>query len=207
VRTLAASPPRPRADASRLSHGLKELAVGVAAFLTNSVIGHVPVYRIRHAWYRSILGVELGRRAAIHLDCYVWHFSPGHARRNHTLRIGDHSRVSRGCTLDARGAIQIGANVSIAPESVILTTQHLYDSPEFAIESRPVVIEDYVWIGYRAMLLPGVTIGRGAVIAAAAVVTKDVAPGTIVAGNPARVIGHRSLKPAYTLWEHWQPFE
>jgi len=56
---------------------------------------------------------------------------------------------------------------------------------------RPVVIEDHVWIGMRAIILPGVRIGRGAVVAVGAVVTRDVEPLTVVAGVPARVIGSR----------------
>jgi maltose O-acetyltransferase len=89
--------------------------------------------------------------------------------------------------------------VSISPDVTVLTSQHLYDDPTFALVSRPVVIEDYVWIGTRAMVMPGVTIGRGAVVAAGAVVTKDVAPLEVVGGVPARPIGRRSLDPAYTL--------
>ena len=81
--------------------------------------------------------------------------------------------------------------MSISPEVTILTAFHRMDDPEFRVETRPVVIEDHVWIGTRSTILSGVTLGRGSVVAAGAVVTRDVAPLAIVAGVPARPIGTR----------------
>jgi maltose O-acetyltransferase len=113
--------------------------------------------------------------------------------------IGARTIINRGCCLDARSGLRIGEDVSISPEVAILTTQHDVNDPGFALQGRPVVIEDHVWIGMRAMVLPGVTIGRGAVVAAGAVVTSDVGPLEIVAGVPARVVGRRALNPQYRL--------
>ncbi|PIX73806.1 acyltransferase, partial [Candidatus Roizmanbacteria bacterium CG_4_10_14_3_um_filter_33_21] len=73
-------------------------------------------------------------------------------------------------------------------------SEHDINSPAFSAINAPVEIEDYVFIGPRAIILPGVTIGQGAIIAAGAVVTKLVPPFTIVAGVPARVIGERQIK-------------
>ena len=67
----------------------------------------------------------------------------------------------------------------------------------FADRGGEVIIGDRVWIGYRAIVLPGVTIGEGAVVGAGAVVTRDVSPYTIVAGNPAKVIGERTKELTY----------
>jgi maltose O-acetyltransferase len=89
--------------------------------------------------------------------------------------------------------------VSISPDVTILTAQHLHDDATFALTSRPVVVEDHVWIGTRATILPGVTVGRGAVVATGSVVTKDVAPLDIVGGVPARPIGRRNIDPEYVL--------
>jgi maltose O-acetyltransferase len=89
--------------------------------------------------------------------------------------------------------------VSIGPEASILTLGHDPQSPDFADRGGAVTIGDRAWIGFRALVLPGVTIGEGAVIAAGAVVTKDVPPYTIVGGNPAREIGQRTDQLEYRL--------
>ena len=86
--------------------------------------------------------------------------------------------------------IRIGTKVAISREAFICTASHDITKP-----NRPLVTAcDGVWIGARAMILPGVTIGEGAVVAAGAVVTKDVEPWTVVGGNPARFIKKRELK-------------
>jgi len=165
-------------------------AVRVVNYVTNEVISHVPSFRLRHLWYRAVLGAQIGQGAGIHLGCYLWFYSPRQVRRD-GLRIGAFTRINRGCCLDARGSITLGDNVSISRDTMILTAYHQPDDPGFAVASRPVVIEDHVWIGARAMIMPGVRVGRGSVVAAGAVVTRDVAPLTIVAGMPARPIGTR----------------
>jgi putative colanic acid biosynthesis acetyltransferase WcaF len=80
---------------------------------------------------------------------------------------------------------------------MIYTLQHDTDSPEFAVVGGPVVIEDYVYVGPRVIILPNVRIGRGAVIAAGAVVTKDIPPYAIVGGVPARFIRERTHELHY----------
>ncbi len=95
--------------------------------------------------------------------------------------------------------LKIGNNVSIAGEVRIYTMQHDVDSPDFAEVGAPVVIEDYVVIGTRVTILPGVHIGKGAVIASGAVVTKDVAPFTVVGGVPAEFLRNRDTDLKYTL--------
>jgi maltose O-acetyltransferase len=177
---------------------MKLLVVRALQYLTNYLVNRIPSRRVRHLWYRHILGVQLGDGSAIYLGCFLWFNGPGQMRRG-GLRIGERCHINRNCCLDARASLTIGNHVSVSPDVTVLTTQHLYDDPTFAVVSRPVVIEDYVWIGTRAMVMPGVTIGRGAVVAAGAVVTKDVAPLEVVGGVPARYIGRRSLDPAYTL--------
>jgi acetyltransferase-like isoleucine patch superfamily enzyme len=167
-------------------------------YLTNHLVNHVPSYSIRKAWYSGVMGVEMAGGSAIQLGCYLWSYGPRSNRRQKT-RIGERSIINRSCCLDLRSGLKIGSDVSISPEVAILTTQHDLNDPGFALQGRPVVIEDHVWIGMRATVLPGVRIGRGAVVAAGSVVTKDVAPLDIVAGVPARPVGRRSLDPAYRL--------
>ena len=168
--------------------------IRVLNYLTNHVVSHLPSYRFRHAWYRA-LGLSVGAGAGIHMGCYFWFFGPGHVRRT-GVTIGANTRINRNCCLDGRGPLDIGDNVSVSPDVAIITTQHRLRSADFGLESRPVVIEDNVWIGMRATILPGTTIGRGAVVAAGAVVSGKVAPLSVVAGVPARPIAQRPEEAA-----------
>jgi acetyltransferase-like isoleucine patch superfamily enzyme len=116
------------------------------------------------------------------------------------ITIGARNVMNFGCLLDGRKyAIRIGDDVSIGPEATILTLGHDPQSPDFEDKGGDVLIGNRVWIAYRALILPGITIGEGAVVAAGAVVTKDVPPFTIVAGNPAKKIGERSHDLTYQL--------
>jgi len=146
-------------------------------------VARIPFHFVRLAFYRHIMGFELGHGVAIHLgsrfDC---------ARG---LTIGTNSVVNENCRLDPRGGISIGNNVAITAETIILTADHDINNPYFGGRVRPVVIEDYVFIGTRAMILPGITVHRGAVVAAGAVVSRDVQALDVVGGVPARKIGKR----------------
>jgi maltose O-acetyltransferase len=174
----------------------------VGNFVTNEVVSHIPSFTLRHLWYERYLGLQLGDEARIHLHCFLWHNGPGHVRRV-GASIGPRSWINRHCCLDLRGGLEIGADVSISPEVMILTSAHDVNHPHFALTVAPVVIEDNVWIGSRATVMPGVRIGRGAVVASGAVVTRDVDPLTIVGGVPARPIGTRD--PAATHYRMGGP--
>lgn len=187
--------------------GFRLLGVRALNYVTNHVISHVPSYTVRHRWYERVMGVELGPDAAIHLGTYLWFYSPGQIRRDQ-VRIGARSRINRACTLDVRGGLRIGDDVSISAETLILTAAHHAEDAEWAGESKPVTIEDNVWVGMRAIVMPGITLGRGCVVAAGAVVTRDVPPFTIVFGSPARAVGKRPedagtarLEPGLPLFE------
>jgi acetyltransferase-like isoleucine patch superfamily enzyme len=106
------------------------------------------------------------------------------------LRIGANVFVNHGCTLNDMGGIEVGDDTMIGPNVSLITSGH----PTSVAERRdgivvaPIVVGRDVWIGAGATVLGGVTIGDGAVVAAAAVVTRDVPPATLVAGNPAAVL-------------------
>jgi maltose O-acetyltransferase len=186
---------------------LRLFAVRLLNYLTNEVVAHVPSFALRHWWYRKVLGIDLAAGAGVHLGCYVWFYGPGQVRRA-GIRVGANARINRRCTLDVRGGLEIGANASISPEVCILTASHRVNDPAFPVETRPVVVEDHVWIGTRAVILPGVTLGRGCVVSAGAVVTRDVAPFAVVGGVPARQIGERDPgAAAYELDPRWPLFE
>jgi acetyltransferase-like isoleucine patch superfamily enzyme len=194
-------------EAPPVSGALRLFVIRGLAYLTNYVVSHVPSFALRRLWYRHVVGVQMGSHAGIHIGCFIWFYGPRQMRRS-GLRIGAHSRINRNCTLDARGGLVIGENVSISPEVAILTAAHRHDDPEFRVENRPVTVEDYTWIGTRATILPGVTLGRGCVVAAGAVVARNVPPFAIVAGVPARRIGTRPEEAArYTLDEPFPLFE
>lgn len=114
------------------------------------------------------------------------------------LEIGDNSGVGINCEL--YGPIKIGENVMMGPEVVIYTSGHRHDRTDIPMieqgsdETREVTIGNDVWIGRRAMIMPGVNIGDGCVIGAGAVVTKDVPAYSIVGGVPAKVIKSRLSK-------------
>ncbi len=134
--------------------------------------------------------VHLGR------NVYVGHQTILKGYYKHALRIGDETWIGQQCFLHAAGGITIGARVGIGPGVRILTSTHAEagrDTPILfsPIDFAPVVIEDDADLGVGTIVLPGVTIGRGAQLGAGAVVTADVPAYAVAAGVPARVIRMR----------------
>jgi maltose O-acetyltransferase len=113
--------------------------------------------------------------------------------------IGENTTIGNDAFFDAREGISIGASVNIAAEVRIYTREHDIDDPYFAEKGAPVVIEDYAYIGTRVTILPGVTIGRGAVVASGAVVSRNVTQYMLVGGVPAKPIRERSRDLRYKL--------
>lgn len=112
------------------------------------------------------------------------------ARIGPSLEIGNNSGIGENCRIGSNTTI--GNNVMMAPDVIICTENHKYTKESYeGWIKKPVVIEDNVWIGYRVIILPGVRIGRNAIIGAGAVVTKDVPPYAIVGGVPAKVLKMR----------------
>lgn len=111
------------------------------------------------------------------------------------FEIGDNSTV--GFRSDIYGPVKIGKDVMIGPEVAIYTHNHKHDEIDIPMikqgytENKPVYIEDNVWIGRRVLIMPGVCIGTGSIVAAGTVVTKNVEPYSIVGGNPAKIIKYR----------------
>jgi maltose O-acetyltransferase len=193
--STAEAPPKARAQQPTklhrpYRHSLRSRLVRLGYLTTNHVISRIPSYTVRHRWYRSYLGLKIEEGARVLLGCNMWHISPRHVRRSGS-RIGARTWINRQSCLDLRGGIEIGADVSISPNVMILTAQHDLNHPRFQYVPEKVVIEDHVWIGSRATIMPGVTVGRGAVVAAGAVVTRDVEPLTVVGGVPARPMAVR----------------
>ena len=157
-------------------------------WLANHLFMNWMPYRWRHWFLRRYCGVRIGRDSSICAGCFITGYG---------ITIGDNTVVNRFTYLDGRVPLRIGNNVNISHYTLIQTLTHDPQAADFGTVQGPVAIEDHAWIGARAIILPGVTIGEGAVVGAGAVVTKSVAPYTIVAGSPARVIGERTRNLTY----------
>jgi acetyltransferase-like isoleucine patch superfamily enzyme len=173
---------------------MKVFVGSLLAFVYNQILGRVPSRFLRSAYLRLWLG-RVGLGTGVQASCQFLN--------GRKIFLGERNVVNFGCLLDGRKfVIRTGNDVSIGPEASILTLGHDPQSPDFADRGGDVIIGDHVWIGYRAILLPGISIGDGAVVGAGAVVTKNVMPYTIVAGNPAKVIGERQRNLTYQLNHH-----
>jgi acetyltransferase-like isoleucine patch superfamily enzyme len=170
---------------------LKGFLFNLLMYLHNHWVTHIPSHTLRRSFLRYVMRLDLGEGCATLLGLRLY--------TRGRVTIGAHSVIDRDCTLDGRGEITIGENVNLAPEVMVLTAYHDPDSDDFAGIEKPVVIEDYVWVATRSMILPGVRIGRGAIVGAGSVVTKDVPAGMVVAGNPAKVIRRRDCDLKYHL--------
>ena len=199
--------PGPKTPIGYRGTPVRRFCVRILNYVTNYIVARLPSFTLRHLWYRRVLGIGLDRNAGVYMGAYVWFFGPGQIRRD-GVWIGRNTRINRNCTLDVRSGLTIGDNVSISPEVMILAGSHNVNDKRFVQVPGPIAIEDHVWIGARATILPGVTLGRGSVIAAASVVTRDVPPLTVVAGVPARPVGTRDPGATeYTLDEPLPLFE
>lgn len=169
-------------------HRIRLFLIGCKFYIATNWVANCPSFHLRHWYYRNILKYSLGKDSSIHMGVFV---------SGQNIRIGDNVVINRRVYLDGRIGITIKNNVNISPEVYILSLEHDPNNPMFATRGGEVIIEDHAWIGARAMIMPGIQIGEGAVVAACAVVTKDVEPYKIVAGIPARPIGQRSSKIEY----------
>jgi acetyltransferase-like isoleucine patch superfamily enzyme len=172
-------------DTSSMSLILSELRL----YVCNEFISVLPSHRVRHWFYRKIMQFDLHPQCSVFMHC---NFDCAGG-----LEVGEYTVIHPKCRIDSRGGLRIGRRVAISRDVIILTADHIVDSLNFEGRTRQVIIEDYVWIGTRAMVLPGVKIGEGAVVAAGAVVTKDVEEYTIVGGIPAKALGKRSRGLTY----------
>ena len=181
----------PATDVFFVTMTAKVLAGAALAYVYNGLLTRFPLRCARELYLRGYLG-QFGRGTSVQMGC---RFLNG--RRVH---LGEHNAIGFDCLFDGRiYDIRTGANVSIGPEATVLTLGHDPLSGDFRDKGGPVTIGDRVWIGYRALILPGVTIGEGAVIGAGAVVTRDVEPYAIMAGVPARKTGDRPRNLKYQL--------
>jgi glycosyltransferase involved in cell wall biosynthesis/acetyltransferase-like isoleucine patch superfamily enzyme len=168
----------------------------VREYIANRVIAFTPSITIRRFFYSKILSIKMDRSVNIQMGCYIYD-------SNGELTLGKNTIVNRYCTLDRRGGLYIGSSVNISAEVAIYTAGHDPQSPSFKDYVKPVIIEDYVWLGTRSSIMPGVRIGKGAFVLPGAIVTRDVAPFKIVGGIPAKEVGERNNLLNYN--PSWHP--
>lgn len=160
------------------------------------VVRHLPASNHRGgAWSRPVrawLCRRIFKRAGANINVEKGaYFGDGSE-----IEMGDNSGIGVNCQV--YGPVKIGNDVMMGPEVVVITRNHRWNRLDVAMRLQghlppePVTINDDVWIGTRVIILPGVTIGRGAIVGAGSVVTRDVPEYAIVGGNPARVIRFRT---------------
>jgi acetyltransferase-like isoleucine patch superfamily enzyme len=157
-------------------------------YLANHLFMNFMPYNVRHFYLRKFCGVKIGSNSSIAMGCFI---------TGENIIIGNNTVINRFTYLDGRAGVEIGDNVNISHYTLVQTLTHDPQSPDFVCLIKPVVIESDSWVGARVVILPGVRIGRGAVVGAGSVVTKNVPSYSIVAGNPARIIGLRNSDLRY----------
>ena len=137
-------------------------------------------------------GIQIGADTIVmhHAELHVYNFRD---LAEAGIRIGRESLIGEFCVIRGTGGVSIGNRVYLSPMVHIYSNSHVFDDPDVCfidqgITTSGVTIEDECWIGAMAIILDGVTVGHNSVVAAGAVVTKDVPPYSLVAGVPARVI-------------------
>jgi maltose O-acetyltransferase len=162
---------------------------GIFNIVVNIFVANIPFICIRNSIYSLIFNV--GKNVNIMM---------GVRFLSKNITIGDNSVINYGCLIDSRGSrLEIGKNVDIAPYVHIWTLEHDPESESHDVRAGCVLIEDNAWICTRVTILPGVRIGKGAVVAAGSLVINNVNDHELVAGVPAKFIKKLKSKADYTL--------
>ncbi len=156
-----------------------------------------PLFRLspRHfyGWRNMLLrlfGAKVGRKVRIYPSAnifYPWQF-----------KIGDWSSIGWGVDIYSLGKISIGANVLISHRAHLCAGTHDISKSNLPLLTPPISIGDGSWVCSEAFIGPGISVGRGTVVGARAVVVKDVPDGAVVAGNPAKIINRKPFKESRT---------
>ena len=161
-------------------------------YVLNHLVSRIPYVGARMRAYDA-LGVAFDDRASANIALGVQFWAA------HGLSMGERATIGQACYIDARGGVRVDADASISRGVSVLTCEHVIDDPDFGTVLEPVHFGPRCWIGLGAIVLPGVQIGEGAVVAAGAVVTADVEPYSVVGGVPAKQIRTRSRPMSYEL--------
>lgn len=149
-----------------------------------SFLGYIPFHSVRNTLFK-LAGIKIGKHSVIHTGARFYGFK--------NISLGEDTIVGYRIFIDGRDKVTIGNHTDIASEVMIYNSEHDLNDPNFKATEEPVSIGNYCFIGPRVIIMPGVQIGDGAIVAGGAVVTKSVKPNTIVGGVPAKEIGIRKL--------------
>jgi len=141
-----------------------------------------------YGWRRFLLrlfGAKIGRGGHVLPSCRIW--------QPWNLTMGDYACLSENVDCYSVDRITIGKHAVVSQGAFLCCASHDISSPIMELTYAPITVEDQAWVAARAFVGPGITIGEGAVVGACAVVTKDVPPWTVVAGNPAQFIKKRVI--------------
>ncbi|MEQ1859599.1 MAG: putative colanic acid biosynthesis acetyltransferase [Chthoniobacteraceae bacterium] len=136
-----------------------------------------------HGWRALVLrawGAKIGARTHVYPGVKIW--APWQ------LTLGDDACIADGADIYNVAPITLGARAVVSQDAFLCTASHDHRREDFPLITAPIVLGTRAWVAARAIVLMGVKLGDGAVAAAGSVVTRDVAPGSVVAGNPARVV-------------------
>lgn len=173
--------------AQRAPYSVRERLLRALWTLVNQTIWRVPR---GWAWRRTLLklfGAKVGQRTFIRASTKVFH--------PWLFEIGDHSALGPGVVIYNLGRVQIGSHTTLSQDTYVCAGTHDYTIAHLPLLRPPIEIGNGVWVAAQAFIGPGTSIGDNCVIGARAVVTSDIASGTVAAGNPARVIKPRVMTP------------
>lgn len=177
-----------------LIHQIKQMKADFAYMLTNSVINRIPAWFIRKRIYQC-LGMKIGANSRIGIGVIITY-----PKR---IIIGDRAIINEYCFLDGRGKLYIGNNTSISIYTKLITASHNLNSDDFSYQHKPIVIEDYAFVGTGAIVLEGTHIGRGCVIGAGTVAKGLYDDDKMYIGNPARFVKKRKCDYSYLLYQNY----
>jgi len=153
-----------------------------------TMVGNIPSHQIRRYFY-LYAGIKIGAQSTFHWRCRFFHPKG--------ISVGSNTIIGNDSFLDGRRGISIGNCVVTGSEIAIYTLQHDIEDPDFVVKGGSVIVDDYVYLGTRTIILPGVHLGYGSVAMAGAVVTHDVPAYHIVGGIPAKFVRERRRELRY----------
>lgn len=168
---------------------LKSIKSELSLWFCNFVVSFIPFHFIRLSYYKYVMGFQIGKGSSIHLGC---HFTtPG------LFVMDQNSTINQFCHIDNRGGITIGNNVSISPKVSFVSADHDMENAECYGRREKIIIEDYVFIGFEAIILKDCTLRQGSVLGARALLTSNTEPYGIYFGVPAKMKKTRNSNLTY----------